>query len=215
MPTPTPNIYHALPTYPSESTPHRRTAIVTGASGISGQYMLRHLASYPERWEKVWALSRGRPGVLDSLQGKEGKVSIEHVAVDFLAGKEDIAKVLREKGVSADTVFFFAYMEVKGEGEEDEGMWGAQGKMLEVNGMFGGFFIWGEAKCLKTSFSQWRIVHLRGLSCRLVRRYIRPSTLPLSINLSIHKSHLINCPRTTAFISDPAFSPVKKTTHVF
>ncbi|PQE21288.1 hypothetical protein CJF32_00006421 [Rutstroemia sp. NJR-2017a WRK4] len=130
---PTPNIYRALPSYPS--TPQRRTAIVTGASGISGQYMLRHLASYPERWEKVWALSRGRPGVLDSLQGKEGKVSIEHVAVDFLAGKDEIAKVLRENGISADTVFFFAYMEVKGEeGEEDEGMWGAQGKMLEVNG---------------------------------------------------------------------------------
>jgi len=44
-------IYHGLPVFPSK---HKGlTAIVTGANGISGWYMVKVLAQSPERWTKI------------------------------------------------------------------------------------------------------------------------------------------------------------------
>lgn len=38
---------------------------------------------------------------------------VEHVACDFLAKPDEIAKQLREKDVSADCIFFYSYAQPK------------------------------------------------------------------------------------------------------
>ena len=105
----TTSIYHGLPVYPSTVTP--KVAIITGANGISGFHTLRVLASAPERWSKIYALSRRPPPPrLMNLVG-EGKERVEHVACDFLLGPEEIAKALKGRVESVDAVFFYSYLQ--------------------------------------------------------------------------------------------------------
>ena len=87
-------IYHGLPVFPE----HQRglTAIVTGANGISGYYMLKVLGQAPERWTKIYCLSRRPPAIKEGLPN-----NAEHVALDFLKRPEEIADVLKEKGIKA------------------------------------------------------------------------------------------------------------------
>jgi nucleoside-diphosphate-sugar epimerase len=87
-------IYHGLPVFPE----HQRglTAIITGANGISGYYMLKVLAQAPERWTKIYCLSRRPPAIKGGLPS-----NAEHVALDFLKKPEEIAAVLKEKGIKA------------------------------------------------------------------------------------------------------------------
>jgi nucleoside-diphosphate-sugar epimerase len=87
-------IYHGLPTFPDHDGKKLR-AIVTGANGISGSAMVKVLSEAPERWEKIYALSRRPP---------TGKLPphVEHIAVDFLeSNPEEIANILKAKGVEA------------------------------------------------------------------------------------------------------------------
>ena len=87
-------IYHGLPTFPRYDG-DKLTAIVTGANGISGSAMVKVLSESPERWHKIYALSR-RPATYP-----EGS-NIIPVAVDFLdSTPEAIAKVLGDNGVQA------------------------------------------------------------------------------------------------------------------
>ncbi|MAD87906.1 MAG: hypothetical protein CL912_33510 [Deltaproteobacteria bacterium] len=105
----TTSIYHGLPVYPSTITP--KVAIITGANGISGFHTLRVLASAPERWSKIYALSRRPPPPrLMNLVG-DGKERVEHVACDFLLGPEEIAKALKGRVESVDAVFFYSYFQ--------------------------------------------------------------------------------------------------------
>jgi hypothetical protein len=85
-------IFHGLPTFPPDV--QGLTAIVAGATGISGQHMLHVLSTAPERWSKVYALSRKAP---TQALGQ----NVEHVAVDFLKSSEDIATILRSEHVQA------------------------------------------------------------------------------------------------------------------
>src|ERR1700744_379042 len=85
-------IYHALPTFPASLT--NLTAIVTGANGISGNYMLRVLARSPSRWKRIICLSRRPPLIPGGLPP-----NAEHIAVDFLNNPEQIAQVLKDKKV--------------------------------------------------------------------------------------------------------------------
>lgn len=87
-------IYHGLPTYPSSM--EGLTAIITGANGISGYYMLRVLAESPQRWKKVYCLSRRPPLIEGGLPS-----NAEFIACDFLTEPEGIAGVLKEKRVTA------------------------------------------------------------------------------------------------------------------
>lgn len=87
-------IYHGLPVYPDSL--RGLTAIVTGANGISGQHMLRVLAQAPQRWSKVYCLSRRPPAIPGGLPEHA-----EHIPLDFLKKPEEIAEVLKEKGVKA------------------------------------------------------------------------------------------------------------------
>lgn len=117
-------IYHGLPVYPTQLK--GLTAIITGANGISGNYMLRVLAESPERWTKIYCLSRRPPAIQDGLPAQA-----EHIALDFLKSPEDIADVLKQKGVKADYVFFYSYVQVKP--KVGEGLWSDAEEMCRVN----------------------------------------------------------------------------------
>lgn len=82
------DIFHGLPDF-SNSNNFRSTAIVVGANGIPGAYISRVLASSPERWETVYALSRQLP------QSPHG-VNVKPIQVDLLQSPESIASVLKE-----------------------------------------------------------------------------------------------------------------------
>lgn len=84
-------IFHGLPVIPACLKKLR--AIVVGASGQSGQPVVDVLSATPDRWEKVYALSRRPP----TTKAK----NVDHVAVDLLWGPEKIASVLQEHRVQA------------------------------------------------------------------------------------------------------------------
>ena len=84
-------IYHGLPQLPPNTKGLK--AIVAGASGLSGEHMMEVLGGSPERWEKVYAVSR-RPPVTASS-------SIHHVSVDLLLPPEKIATTFQDAGVQA------------------------------------------------------------------------------------------------------------------
>lgn len=117
-------IFHGLPVFPPSVK--GLTAIITGANGISGNYMLRVLAEAPERWTKIYCLSRRPPAIPDGLPSQA-----EHIALDFLKEPGEIAKVLKEKGVKADYVFFYSYVQAKP--KEGGGLWSDAEEMCRVN----------------------------------------------------------------------------------
>jgi NAD(P)-dependent dehydrogenase (short-subunit alcohol dehydrogenase family) len=80
------DIFHGLPTFPDHNG-KKYTAVVTGANGITGAHISRVLAESPERWEKVYALSRRPP--TDKVGG-----NVEYLSIDFLNSPEEIAKQL-------------------------------------------------------------------------------------------------------------------------
>jgi len=117
-------IYHGLPVYPSDTK--GLTAIITGANGISGYYMLQVLSQSPERWTKIYCLSRRPPLIPGGLPK-----NAEHIALDFLKDPKEIADVLKEKNVSAYYIFFFSYIQV--EPKEGAALWSNAEEMARVN----------------------------------------------------------------------------------
>lgn len=101
-------IFHGLPDLPVDST--NLTAVVTGANGISGSHMLRVLSRSPHRWKKIYALSRRPPG--SSIAGPD---NINHLPCDFLSSPSGIAKLLRDRDVRPDYIFWFSYVLVTDE----------------------------------------------------------------------------------------------------
>ncbi|KXS97311.1 hypothetical protein AC578_10728 [Pseudocercospora eumusae] len=86
-----------LPTYPNDAEYTGLTAIVTGANGISGYHQVKVLSRAPDRWAKIYCLSRRPPPgyFFDGLG--EGAQRVEHVEADFLAKAEVIAEQLKKK----------------------------------------------------------------------------------------------------------------------
>ena len=84
-------IYHGLPVI----DPSKRdlTAVVVGASGMSGQCMIDVLCQNPERWSKVYAMSRRPP--------HSSGENVQHVPLDLLKEPEEMAGVMREHGMQA------------------------------------------------------------------------------------------------------------------
>lgn len=130
----TKGIYHGLPVLSNDLK--GLTAIVTGANGISGHYMLRVLSESPERWTKIYCLSRRPPYIPGGLPS-----NAEHIAVDFLKSPDEIANVLKDKGVKADYVFFFAYLQPPP--KEGKGLWSDAEEMTRVNSLLLDNFIGG------------------------------------------------------------------------
>ncbi|OQV04565.1 hypothetical protein CLAIMM_09425 [Cladophialophora immunda] len=92
-------IFHGLPTFP-EYKGKKLRIIVTGANGISGSAMTKVLSEAPERWEKIYALSR-RPPLGQTAPG------VEYIAADFLESTpEQIAQILKDKQVKAMNILW-------------------------------------------------------------------------------------------------------------
>ncbi|KAG4073566.1 hypothetical protein HA402_000790 [Bradysia odoriphaga] len=103
-------IYHNLPTF--DPNIKGLKAIITGANGISGFYTMRALLESPERWSKVYALSRRPPPKeMLNLLTKEQQSRVQHVACDFLQSVSTIADAMKEAGVTGDYVFFYSYLQ--------------------------------------------------------------------------------------------------------
>jgi hypothetical protein len=106
------SIFKGLPTFSPEIK--GLTAIVTGANGISGFGTMRALLQTPNRWTRIYTLSRSPPPPeMMELLTSEQRKRVEHVNVDFLGKPEDIANAMKEMGVTADTVFFYSYAQPK------------------------------------------------------------------------------------------------------
>jgi len=90
-------IFHGLPVFPDSPDLKELTAIVTGANGISGYHMVRVLSAAPERWKKIYCLSRRPPPENFFKDLGEGASRVEHVSVDFLSNSAAIGDVLKKK----------------------------------------------------------------------------------------------------------------------
>lgn len=88
-------IYHGLPNYPETPDLTDLTAVVTGANGISGYHMVKVLAAAPNRWKKIYCLSRRPPPDYFFSDLDDGASRVEHICADFLADPSEIAKSLK------------------------------------------------------------------------------------------------------------------------
>jgi nucleoside-diphosphate-sugar epimerase len=103
-------IFRSLPTFDPSIT--GLTAVVTGANGISGFHTLRALLESPERWAKVYALSRRPPPKeMMALLPESQRLRVQHVAVDFLEEPSKIVQSLKKFNVTADYIFFYSYLQ--------------------------------------------------------------------------------------------------------
>ncbi|KAJ5183456.1 hypothetical protein N7492_001072 [Penicillium capsulatum] len=75
------------------------SAIVTGATGITGSAIVHHLLQDPS-YDTIYSFSRGNPGYEHA--------KIRHVTLDLQSSAQDMAKVFH--GVSAEYIYFCAYL---------------------------------------------------------------------------------------------------------
>ena len=76
---------------------------------------------------------RPPPKEMMDLLTEEQRNRVEHVALDFLSSPDDIAKALKDKGVTADYVFFYSYAQPK---PKDGGQaWSNAQELADVNCM--------------------------------------------------------------------------------
>lgn len=87
-------IYHGLPVIDERHA--GLSAIVVGASGMSGQLMVDNLTQSPERWSNVFALSRRPPQSSPSARSVA-----KHVPMDLLKEPDEIANIMKEHEVKA------------------------------------------------------------------------------------------------------------------
>ncbi|KIX94629.1 uncharacterized protein Z520_09675 [Fonsecaea multimorphosa CBS 102226] len=123
-------IYHSLPQFDPKLT--GLSALIAGANGISGFNTLRALLDSPQRWAKVFTLSRRPlPTEMMDLIPAELRNRIQHISCDLLAEPEDIAQVLKSAEVQVDYIFFYAYLQPRP--PPGEPAWSNQQELLEVN----------------------------------------------------------------------------------
>ncbi|RAK98091.1 SDR family oxidoreductase [Aspergillus ibericus CBS 121593] len=156
-------IYHGLPTFPDDLT--GLTAIVCGANGLSGDYMLRVLCESPKRWTKIFALSR-RPS------SKQWPSHVEHASIDFLKPPSEIAAQIKEKNIKADYVFFFAYTQPTP--KEGGSIWSAIEELVKQNTQLLQNFL---TALTLTSTSLPKTIHLQ-LGVKYYGIHLGPTTVP-------------------------------------
>jgi len=123
-------IFKNLPTFSPDIK--GLTAIITGANGISGFHTMRVLLESPQRWKKVYAISRRPPPPeMMALLPEEHRSRVQHVASDFLSKPQDIAKALTDAKVTADVIFFYSYAQPKP--KPGSGAWSNAQELVEVN----------------------------------------------------------------------------------
>lgn len=123
-------IYNGLPVIDDD---HKGlSAIVVGASGMSGQTMIDVLIQNPQRWQKVYALSRRSPKL-----SADTTSNVQHVPFDLLKEPSELAAQMMEHGVKADVVFFFGYVQLSAEERKyssGKGHADAAEKLAQING---------------------------------------------------------------------------------
>ncbi|OAP55594.1 hypothetical protein AYL99_10567 [Fonsecaea erecta] len=123
-------IYHNLPQFDPKLT--GLTALITGANGISGYNTLLALLDSPQRWAKVFTLSRRPlPAEMMNLIPAELRNRIQHISCDLQAEPATIAKTLELAGVQVDYIFFYAYLQPRP--PPGERAWSNQQELLDVN----------------------------------------------------------------------------------
>ncbi|KAF9893416.1 hypothetical protein FE257_010728 [Aspergillus nanangensis] len=99
-------IFHGLPTYADNIK--GLTAMVTGANGISGTNLIKVLRDAPERWTKIYCVSRSPPPECQDEKNSDGR--IEHLEMDFLQDPVQLASILRQRVKHVDHIFFFSFV---------------------------------------------------------------------------------------------------------
>ncbi|KAL4813949.1 hypothetical protein BDW67DRAFT_192585 [Aspergillus spinulosporus] len=125
-------LFQGVPTYPQTPELSNLSAVVTGANGLSGYHMVRVLAAAPERWSKIYCLSRRAPPSNFFADLGDGAARVEHIPVNFLSETAEIASRLRENIPKVDYIFFFSYMQPEQEGSV-LGMWSDAEGLTKVN----------------------------------------------------------------------------------
>lgn len=75
---------------------------------------MRALLDTPDRWSKIYALSRSPPSDdLLSLLSEQQRSRIQHVSIDLSSSGKQIAQSFKSAGVQADYVFYYAYLNPK------------------------------------------------------------------------------------------------------
>lgn len=102
-------IYRNLPQFGPEI--NGLSAIVCGASGISGFHALRALLDTP-RWSRIFILSRSPlSDAAKSFLTEEQLSRVTHISVDLLSSAATIARSLQLAQAKADYVFYYAYLQ--------------------------------------------------------------------------------------------------------
>ncbi|KAE8822955.1 hypothetical protein PTNB85_10343 [Pyrenophora teres f. teres] len=105
-------IYRNLPTF--DPSVKGLKAIVCGATGLSGFHTIRALLDTPDRWSKIYALSRSPlSDEILALLTSQQRSRIQHVSIDLTCSGAQIAQALKAAGVQADHVFYYAYLSPK------------------------------------------------------------------------------------------------------
>lgn len=114
-------IYHGLPVFSPEIT--QQTVIVAGANGISGQHLLKVLLEGGKRWKKIYCLSR-RPPHFEGATPDQ----VEHVKMDFTNEPPELVRTLQDRSVTADYIFFCAYI-------QPPGLWSDSKELTRINSL--------------------------------------------------------------------------------
>ncbi|CAH0018927.1 unnamed protein product [Clonostachys rhizophaga] len=124
-------IFHGLPTYPSTPGTQNLTALVAGATGLSGSHMVKVLAA-SQRWRKIYCLSSRPPPENFFADLGDGSGKVEHVAIDFLRQPAQIAECLSDKIEHVDHVFYFSYMQPPPKGDALD-LWAHADELARIN----------------------------------------------------------------------------------
>ena len=107
-------IYRNLPNF--DPAIKDLTAIVVGATGISGFNTLRCLLEAPDRWKTIYAVSRSPPPKeMWSLLTAEQQARVKHVSIDLAKPADETSTSLEKAGMhTVDYVFFYGYLNPQG-----------------------------------------------------------------------------------------------------
>ena len=88
--------------------------------------MAQVLGESPDRWSKIYCMSRRPPAVKLPKQS-------EFIQSDLLKDGKELGAQLKEKGVTADYAFFYAYIQAPP--KEGGGLWSDTDEMVRLNSM--------------------------------------------------------------------------------
>ncbi|KAK4237799.1 hypothetical protein C8A03DRAFT_34217 [Achaetomium macrosporum] len=125
-------IFHSLPTFPDTPDHRNVTALVTGATGLSGYHMVKVLSASPQRWSKIYCLSSRSPPPNFFSDLGEGASRVEHLAVDFLDKPSHIAQHLKKIEHTGDHIFYFSYKQPPPKGDVLD-LWAIADELAAVN----------------------------------------------------------------------------------